>query len=162
MYRPILSIIAAVDEHRGIGKDNTLLWHIPADMKRFRTLTSGHPVIMGRKTYESIGRPLPNRTNIIVTHDPAYTANSCIIAHSLEEAIGEAKKHDQEEIFIIGGAQLYAQAISMADKLYLTLVHKTFDADTFFPDYSRFTHILHEEIHNENGLSFTFRDLSST
>lgn len=156
----MISIIAAIDNQRGIGKQNKLLWRIPADMKRFRKLTNGHPVIMGRKTYESIGKPLPNRVNIIVSRDNAYNVEGCIIAHSVPEAIEKAKEVDTEEVFIIGGAQIYTQALPYADKLYLTLVNSTFDADTFFPVFtSSFTKETFRETGSEGELTYTFVNL---
>lgn len=155
----MISIIAAIGSNRELGKNNKLLWHIPEDMKRFRELTNGHPIIMGRTTYESIGRPLPNRTNIIVTRDPDYKAEGCIVVHSLEEAITEAKKHEEEEIFVIGGGQIYSQAITMADKLYLTKVNGIFDADTFFPDYSDFTRVVSSEKKQDNTYTYEFLEL---
>lgn len=159
MKKPIISLIAALAGNRAIGKDNKLLWHISEDLKRFKRLTSGHPVIMGRKTFESIGKPLPNRTNIIITRDPGYTADGCVVVNSLEKAIEEAKKVEAEELFIIGGAQIFNQSLPIADKLYLTLVEGDFDGDVFFPDYSEFNTIVHQENKKENGFIFTFIDL---
>ena len=157
--KPTISIIAAVDERRGIGKNNQLLWHIPQDLKRFKALTLNHPIIMGRTTFQSIGRPLASRTNIIVTRDKNFRADGCIIAHSLEEAIALAKEKDNKEIFIIGGGQIYEQGIKFADKLYLTLVKGTFDADTFFPDYSKFKKVVYKKEYTYASYSFTFVDL---
>lgn len=127
-----ISIIAAIGPKRELGKNNRLLWHIPEDLKRFKKITNGHTVIMGRKTFESIGKPLPNRTNIIVTRDGNFTAANYLVTHSLNEAIEMAKKHGETEAFIIGGGQIYEQAIGIADKLYLTIVKGDFTADTFF------------------------------
>jgi|SRR3989344_682581 len=138
MDKPIISIICAMDKNRAIGKGNGLLWHIPEDLKHFKNITSGHAIIMGRKTFESIGRPLPNRTNIVVTSDESFIAENCTICHTIDDALIEAKKIEPEEIFIIGGGQIYSQTISLADKLYLTIVEGEFEADTFFPDYSAF------------------------
>ena len=149
-----------MDEGRGIGKDNKLLWRIPDDMKRFRELTMGHPVIMGRKTYESIGRPLPGRTNIIVTRDASYQAAGCKIVHSIEEAIKLAKSLDQEEIFVIGGAQIYKETIGKADKLYLTIVKGIYDADTFFPEYSNFSRVVSKEEREDGKSRFAFLTLT--
>ena len=159
MNKPTLSIIAAIGENRELGKDNKLLWQIPEDMKRFRQLTSGHSIIMGRTTFESIGKPLPNRTNIIVTRDANYHAEGCIITHSLDEAIEVAKKHDEKEIFIIGGGQMYTQAIGIADKLYLTKVKGTFEADTYFPDYAVFKTIISSEKKQDNNYKYEFLEL---
>lgn len=152
----MLSIIAAIGDNRELGKDNKLLWHIPEDLKRFKTLTAGHTVIMGRKTYESIGKPLPNRTNIVITKDNTFTAPGCIITHSLEEAI---KQSSDTETFIIGGASIYQQAIDRADKLYLTKVKGTFDADTYFPDYSRFSTVVSKEEKHDDTYTYTFLEL---
>ncbi len=130
----MISIIAAIGKNNELGKKNKLLWSLPADMKHFKEITSGHAVIMGRKTFESIGRPLPNRRSIVVTRDSKYKKEGVEIAHSLEEALGLFKDTD-EEIFIIGGAEIYKQAMSFADKLYITHVEaEDKDADTFFPE----------------------------
>lgn len=160
MTKPTISIIAAVAEHNVIGKGNRLLWYISPDFKRFKAITSGHPIIMGRKTHESIGKPLPNRTNIIVTRDKEYTKEGCVTAYSLEEALEKAKKVDQEELFIIGGGELYRQALPYADKLYLTLVHAQFDGDVYFPDYSEFKTVLSKEEHESDGYTYTFINLT--
>ena len=154
-----ISIVVAMDEKRGIGKDNKLMWHIPEDLKRFREITSGHPVIMGRKTYESIGRLLPNRTNIIVTRDPNYNVDGAVIVHSLEEALKVASEKDQEEIFVIGGGQIFVQALAVTDKLYLTIVKGDFAADTFFPDYAAFTRVISKEEKDDGDYQYTFLTL---
>jgi len=164
----MISIIAAIGKNRELGKDNKLLWHIPEDFKRFKNLTSGHVVIMGRKTYESLPekfRPLPNRINIVVTRNPNFTTiNQLIVVGSIEEAIESAKakiQNPNNEIFIIGGASIYEQGIKYADKLYLTLVEKEYpDADTFFPDYSQFKKVVSEEKHKDNIYSYRFIELS--
>lgn len=170
-----------MDEKRGIGKNGKIPWHIPEDLKRFRQITSGYPVIMGRKTFESIGRPLPNRTNIVITHSAGLARprlarlKGCIVAYSLEDAIEKARKPEVlrvkhlggvtattprgDELFIIGGGQIYAQAIDLADKLYLTIVEGTYDADTFFPDYSEFTKVISEEKHQSDQYKYTFLDV---
>ena len=126
----MLSIIVAVADNGIIGDQNSLLWHIREDMLRFKRITTGHPVIMGRKTFESIGRPLPNRTNVVVSRQN-IEIDGCIVVHSIEEAITSFS--GEEEIFIIGGAQIYEQALPLADKIYLTLVHRDYDGDTSFP-----------------------------
>lgn len=128
----MVSLIVAIAENGVIGDKNALLWNIKEDMRHFRTITSGHPVVMGRKTFESIGRPLPNRTNVVITRGDS-TFEGCEVAHSLEEAI--AMFPAEEEIFIIGGAQIYAQALPLADKLYLTIVHQEYEGDTSFPEF---------------------------
>ncbi|WP_010133944.1 dihydrofolate reductase [Ochrovirga pacifica] len=126
------TIIAAVGNNNELGKDNDLIWHLPADLKRFKKITSGHHIIMGRNTYESIGKPLPNRTSIIVTRNPNYTAKGCLVTNSLEKAIALAQK--DSNTFVIGGAEIYKQAIHLVDELDICEVHSTFDADTYFPD----------------------------
>lgn len=162
-----ISIIAAIGPNRELGKDNKLLWHIQEDLARFKKLTQGHAVIMGRKTYESIGKPLPNRTNIIITRDPTFQASNCLIFHSFEDVIKFIKKpttnHQslitKNEVFIIGGGQVYQQAFPYADKLYLTLVEGKYDADTFFPDYSTFRRVIHREMRTSNDYTYTFLEI---
>lgn len=130
----IISIISAIAQNYVIGDKNRLLWHLPADMQHFREMTMGKPVIMGRKTFESIGKPLPGRENIIVTGETNYKPKGCKIAHSIDEAINLVK--DQKEVMIIGGASLYKQMLPRADKLYLTLVHQEFTGDAYFPKFN--------------------------
>ena len=133
----MFNIIAVIGKNRAIGKKNKLLWHLPHDLKRFKKITFGHPVIMGRITYESLGKPLPGRTNIVVTRNKDFKAPGCLVFDSLGKAISFAKNKDKE-VFIIGGGKIYEQGIKIADKLYLTLVEDSPEADTFFPDYSGF------------------------
>jgi dihydrofolate reductase len=130
----MISIIAAIGENRELGKDNNLLWHLPNDMKRFKNLTTGHTVIMGRKTFESLPKgALPNRKNVVITKNKDACYDNCLVYNSLEEAIRDLDETD--ELFIIGGASIYGQSIKYADKLYITSVHHTFkNADTFFPE----------------------------
>ncbi len=129
---PRVSIIVAMDRGRVIGKNNRLPWHISEDLKRFKTLTMGHPIIMGRKTFESIGRVLPGRTHIVLTRQAPYSAPAGVkTANSLEVAIALAK--DEEEVFVIGGREIYEQALRIAQRLYVTQVEGSFDGDTFFP-----------------------------
>jgi dihydrofolate reductase len=215
MKKPIISIIAAIGANRELGKDNKLLWHIPEDLKRFKKLTEGHAVIMGRKTFESLGKPLLKRINIVVTRDikklKLKTQNSklqfkdqnLIFCDSLEKAIKTAKSllntkytsitqvcnlsysvythliHffssdelqtgvrwvylilNTDEIFIIGGGEIYRQALPLADKLYLTIVDaECHEADTFFPDYSDFKKIISEENHQDGNYSYRFVELT--
>lgn len=127
-----ISIIVAVAENQVIGFDNHLLWHISEDLKRFKCLTLGHHVIMGRKTYESVGKPLPGRINIVVSRQENLTVEGCLVAKSLEEALELAKQ--DSELFIIGGGDIYKQALPIADKIYFTRVHAGFPGDTFFPE----------------------------
>jgi len=129
-----LSLIAALSSNRVIGVDNRMPWHLSADLKRFKSITWGKPLLMGRKTHESIGRPLPGRLNIVLTRDPDYCAVGCSVAHSLEEAMALAG--DADELMIVGGASLYERFLSEADRLYLTLIERVFDGDTYFPAFS--------------------------
>jgi dihydrofolate reductase len=129
----ILSLIAGIGKNNELGKGNELLWNLPIDMKHFRDTTSGHPVIMGRKTFESIGRPLPNRRNIVITRDMSYAQEGVEVVHSLVEAIDLFRYDVNDEVFVIGGAEIYKQAIDHADRLYITYVDSAFDADAFFP-----------------------------
>lgn len=131
----IISLIVAMDRKRGIGVEGRLPWRLPADLKRFRELTMGHHLIVGRKTFESIGRPLPGRQTIIVTRDRTYQAAGCFITHSVEEAIALAQARGETEVFICGGAEIYAQSLPSADRLYPTLVEAEVAADTFFPEW---------------------------
>lgn len=163
----IISAIAAIDEKRGLGKNNDLLFRFPEDSKRVREKTAGHPLVMGRRTYESIGRPLPNRTNIVITRDQNYSVSGIVVVHSLEDAIKIAKeteepKETQEtegEIFIFGGGEIFKEALPQTDRLYLTVVEGDYGADTFFPDYSEFKHVLKEEKGEDGGYKYTFLDL---
>lgn len=125
-----------MDEERGIGVEGRLPWHLPADLKRFKSLTMGHHLIMGRKTYESIGTPLPGRTMIIVTRNPNYQPDGCMVARSLETAIEFARMDLENEVFVIGGGDLFEQAINLADRIYLSQVHATLPADVYFPEFS--------------------------
>ncbi|NOX86225.1 MAG: dihydrofolate reductase [Chlorobi bacterium] len=130
-----ISIIVAIAANNAIGKDNDLLWHISRDLKRFKELTNGHYIVMGKKTYFSLPkRPLPNRTNMVITDVPGEQIDDCLMAYSIEDAIG--KMDPEKENFIIGGGSIYRQFLPYADKLYLTRVHKDFEADTFFPEIS--------------------------
>ena len=154
---PRINIIAALQKNdRAIGKNNDLLVRISDDLKRFKALTTGHPIIMGRKTFASIGRALPNRTNIIITRSPVFTAEGCIIVHSLEEALEKAREVDQEEIFIIGGGEIYTQAFPQTDRLYLTLVDSNEVGNIFFPEYSEFTKEISREDHPEHTPSYAY------
>jgi len=131
----MITIIAAVAKNNALGKDNKLIWHLPADLKRFKKVTANHHVIMGRKTFESLGKPLPNRTNIIVTRNTNFSAENCIVVNSLQQALKSVK--NDESPFILGGAEIYKQAIKIADKLDITFVHHQFEADVFFPEIDK-------------------------
>ena len=125
-------MIAAIAENNALGKNNDLLWHLPIDFKRFKSITSGHHIIMGRKTFESFPKPLPNRTHVIITRKKEYKAEGCIIVDSLTKAIAACPK--EQDIYIIGGGEIYNLGISVADQLDITRVHSTFEADTYFPE----------------------------
>lgn len=141
----ILSLIAAIGKNNELGKDNQLLWKLPDDFKHFKDITSGHTVIMGRKTFASIGRPLPNRRNIVITRDTTFTNDGIEVVHSLEDALELVQ--NENEVFVIGGAQIYNEALPYANKLYMTHIDGTFDADTFFPVIDRAWQQISEEKH---------------
>lgn len=152
-----VSLVAAIGATtRAIGKENKLVWHLPEDLKYFKTLTTGHAVIMGRKTYESIGKPLPNRTNIVVTRTATYKAEGCKVVTSLEDALKYARaltNSGASEVFVIGGADIYTQALPLADRLYLTLVDDPGEgADVFFPEYEK---LFKKVVATEDGVSGT-------
>lgn len=156
----VISLIAAIGKNNELGKGNTLLWKLPADQKYFKEKTSGHPVIMGRKTFESIGKPLPNRRNIVITRDTNYSREGIEIAHSLSDAL-EMLKNTKEEIFVIGGAEIYKQTFPIADKLYVTHIDAgDKEADAFFPEIIPvvWNEISHQEHmpDNKNPLKYTF------
>ncbi len=150
----MISIIVAIAKNGVIGDKNTLLWHLREDMIHFRTITSGHPVVMGRKTYDSIGRPLPKRTNVVITRDTELQIEGCTMAHSLTEAV--EMFDSSEEVFIIGGAQIYNQAMPIADRLYLTIIDKEYEGDSSFPeiDYNSWRQISCEKF--ERGEEFEY------
>lgn len=127
----MLSVIVAIDENNLMGSNNDLPWHLPNDLKRFKQITTGHTIIMGRKTYESIGRPLPNRKNIIITRNKNFNAEGCIVIHSWEEIRQYIEEED--EVFLIGGADLIKQKLHQVDRIYLTVIHETFNGDIYFP-----------------------------
>ncbi|MFH0943006.1 MAG: dihydrofolate reductase [Candidatus Beckwithbacteria bacterium] len=170
-----VSLIVAHDNKLGIGANNRLLWNITKDLDRFRQITLGHPVIMGRKTFQSIGRPLPDRTNIIITRTQPSVPHSVHsvpdrhsdpernvkITHSLKEAIVLAKSIDKTEIFIIGGGEIYRQAMAenLVDRLYITHVQGDFQADTFFPSYSHFKTLISKTSDSENQYQFEYKVL---
>lgn len=152
-----ISIISAIaKKNRAIGKNNQLLWDIPEDLAHFRRVTSGHPVIMGQNTLNSIGRPLPNRLNLVLNNIEHVSNIGCETFASIPDAIKRAKEVDNEEIFIIGGGMIYKQTIDLADRLYLTLIDGEYDADTFFPDYSTFKKVVSEEPGESNGYKYKF------
>ncbi len=153
----MIAIIVAIADNMAIGKNNDLLWHIPGDLKRFKRITSGHPVIMGKRTFESLPRrPLPNRRNIVITDIAGERIEGCDMAYSIEEAI--ALCDPNEENFIIGGASVYRQFLPHADRLYLTRVHQSFDGDVFFPeiDFSHWTIISKEDCNGDEINDFAW------
>ncbi len=157
-----IGIIAAIGKYdNALGKNGDLIWRLSGDLKRFKNLTMGHPIIMGRKTFESIGKVLPGRTNIVITRNPQYSAKGVLTASSLDEAIGKAKEKDDQEIFIIGGEEIFNQALPITDKLYLTLVDDHAEgADVFFPSHkAEFTKKTFEEDGDEQGVHYTWVDL---
>ena len=151
-----LSLIVAVAKNRVIGINNTLPWHLPEDLKRFRALTTGHRIVMGRKTYESLGRLLPGRTTVIVTRNKDYKIAGALVASSLEQAL-EICKNDTE-VFLIGGAELYVDGLKLADKLYITEVDLDVAGDAFLPEFnlSDWTETLREKLVSEKGLNFEY------
>jgi dihydrofolate reductase len=162
---PEVIAIAAIGKSRVLGEGNELVWHIPDDLKRFKAETLGHPMILGRKTFESIlgylGKPLPGRTNIVVTRDTAWKYEGVVTAHSIEEAVSLAKALDQEKVFIGGGAQIYAAALPYTDVLMLTLIDDDKPGDAFFPPYElEFTRERFREDREHNGLKYTWIDLA--
>lgn len=160
MSTPRVSIISAIaSKDRAIGKNNALLWHIPEDFKHFKDLTSGHAIIMGENTFNSIGKALPGRTNIVLSMTPDFAPEDCLVVRSIDEALSVAKEYESEEIFICGGASIYKQMIPYADRLYLTLVEGEYVADTFFPEYSDFTKVVSEEKIDNGKYIFTFVEL---
>jgi len=177
-----ISIIVAMAENRVIGNKGEIPWNIPGEQKRVKEITTPHPLIMGRKTHEAIGRVLPGRLNIVVTSDQKYEVEGGVVAHSLDEALGIAKKVEQEriivipakagiqildrveddvelEIFIFGGGKLYEQAIPLVDRLYLTIVHKNVEGDAYFPEYSEFIKEISREEKEYEGLKYTYLTL---
>jgi len=158
----IVSAIAAMSKNRVIGVENDLPWHLPADMKYFMRTTRGHHVIMGRKTFESMGVPLKNRTNIVITRDAFYTASGILVAHSLHEALQIAETNDQEEVFIIGGAEIYKLSLPVLDKIYLTEIDLVVKGgDAFFPQFESPSWKIVKEEKNEpderNHYTYTFK-----
>ena len=154
------TIVVAMGRNREIGKENQLLWHLPKDLKHFKEITSNHPIIMGRKTYESIGKPLPNRTNIVISRKTDWFEEGILIVGSIKEAIKFAKKID-ENIFIIGGGNIYEQTIDLADQLEITWVDATLEADTYFPkidekNWRKTDEICHEK-DEKNQFNFCFQ-----
>lgn len=156
-----IAIVVAISENNGIGKDNQLLWHLPADLKHFKEITTGHAIIMGRKTFDSIGKPLPNRRNIVVTRNKDLKIENVEVVNQLGDAISLCT--DEKDVFIIGGAEIYKQALSLCNQIYLTRVHENFEADVFFPEINASewneTEKITFEPDEKNKLAFTFSTL---
>ena len=156
----IVSAIVAISNNRVIGKENDIPWYLPADLKYFKKITLNHHIVMGRKTYQSIGKPLPKRTNIILTRDPFFVSTGCLVVHSLNQALEIAFDHDEEEVFIIGGGQIYELALAGLDKVYLTEVDIDVEGEVKFPELpadewkeiSSEVHLSDEK--NEHGYTF--------
>ena len=159
----IISLLVAMDEKRGIGKAGKLPWRLSSDLQRFKALTMGHHIVAGRKTFESIGRPLPGRRTVVVTRNPSLKPEGCLIAGSVNEAIAIARANGENEAFVIGGGDIYAQALDVADRIYLTQVHAEVDADTFFPELDRASWVEKESAYQpadeKNEHASTFRTL---
>ena len=159
----VISLIVAMDEQRGIGLNNRLPWHLSSDLKRFKALTMGHHILMGRKTFESINRSLPGRTMIVVTRQADYRPDGCLVVSSLQDGLELADSQGESEVFIIGGGQIFAQAIKAADRIYLTLVHTIAGCDVFFPAYDeapwQLTDITRQGASAQDDFDFTFKTL---
>lgn len=165
----IVSLIVAMEEIGGIGRENRVPWHLSTDLRQFKKLTLGHHLIMGRKTYESIGRPLPGRITIVVTRNPDYSVSNCpassqvecLIVHSLEAALQLAAEKGEEEAFIIGGGEIFAQSLAIADRIYLTQVHTQGKMDVFFPPFDEQAWVVQESFYQpadeKNEFPFTFK-----
>lgn len=153
----MISLLVAHDLNRVIGVNNDLPWHIPEELAYFKKVSMGKAMIMGRKTYESIGRPLPGRLNVIITRNEEYTAEGAVIVHDLQEAIEKAKSFS-DEIMIIGGAEIFRLAIGIADRLYITLIQNHFEGDTFFPSYGSEWHLVStsEDHFSKEGIPYTY------
>ena len=157
----IISLIVAMDEKRGIGKAGKLPWRLSSDLKRFRELTMGHHIIVGRKTFESIGKALPGRQMIVVTHNASFKPDGCLVTGSVQAALDLAQERGETEVFVIGGAEIYTQTLEEANRVYLTQVHAEVDADTFFPELKHDswteTQSAFQPAGDKNQYAFTFK-----
>lgn len=144
----MISFIVAMDKNRLIGKNNQLPWHLPGDLAFFKQVTMGHPIIMGRKTFESIGKVLPGRENIIVTRDKDYNIEGCTVIHSVEE-IKKIEQDKNDELFVIGGAEIFKETFEIVDRLYITLIDEEFEGDTYFPEFNKNDWVI---VSNEKGI----------
>jgi dihydrofolate reductase len=150
----MICAILAMSQNRVIAREGRLPWDLPEDLAFFKKMTLEHPVIMGRKTYESMGQALPNRVNIVISRDKNYTLSDALTTLSLDTAIKLAKEKEKNEVFIIGGASIYAQALPLADKLYITKIKGVYEGDTYFPDYAEFKTVLSEKKSTDGNLVF--------
>jgi dihydrofolate reductase len=157
-----ISLIVAMASNRAIGLNNQMPWHLSADLKRFKQITMGHPIIMGRLTFEAIGKPLPGRTNIIVSRNPSYQQEACVVVDSIEAAINHGCQLD-DEVFVVGGSTMYEATLPMANSLYITQINQDFEGDTFFPDFDRglWTEVEREDVMDDTNVSFTYSFLKS-
>lgn len=157
----LISAIAAISSNRVIGKDNQIPWYLPADFRFFKQTTLNHHILMGRKNYQAIGKPLPKRTNVVITRDPFFVSTGCVVVHSIEAAIQVAHENGEDEAFIIGGGQIYEQAMPFVDKIYLTEIELEVDGDVFFPELDPNIWIVESEEYHEpdekNAFAFTIR-----
>ncbi|MCX7095953.1 MAG: dihydrofolate reductase [Methylobacter sp.] len=151
-----ISLIVAMASNRAIGLNNQIPWHLSADLKKFKKITMGAPILMGRKTYESIGRPLPGRSNIIISRNPEYRQAGCLVFNDIEQALESCRDH--AEIFVIGGSDFYRSMLAVADTLYLTQIHREFPGDTFFPelDASQWIEVEREDIQDDPDVAFSY------
>ena len=151
-----LSLIVAMASNRTIGLNNQMPWHLSADLKKFKKITMGQPIIMGRKTFESVGRPLPGRQNIIISRNPDYQQESCLVFNDLDSALQSCASND--EVFVIGGATLYAATLARADRLYITEIQQAFAGDTWFPEInpSEWQVVTREDINNDSSVDFNY------
>jgi len=151
-----LSLIVAMATNHTIGLNNKMPWHLSADLKKFKQITMGHPIIMGRKTFESIGRPLPGRQNIIISRNPHYEQQACLVFNNLDSALLSCTEAD--EVFVIGGATLYAATLARADRLYITKIQQAFDGDTWFPeiDLQQWQEVARKDINDDTCVDFSY------
>lgn len=149
----MITLIAACSSNRVIGKDNQLIWKVPGDLKRFKELTTGHPILMGRKTFDSIGRPLPNRTNIVITRDKNWKHEGCLVYNNFEDVLSLFEK---QNLFVIGGGEIYKKLIGLADKIELTLIKKDFEGDAFFPEIDSNWTVENIENHSCDEFEFSY------
>jgi dihydrofolate reductase len=157
-----ISLIVAMSSNRTIGLNNQMPWHLSADLKRFKQITMGHPIVMGRLTFEAIGKALPGRTNIIVSRNPSYQQEACVVVDSIKAAINHGCRLD-DEVFVVGGSTLYKATLPMANSLYITQINQDFDGDTFFPDFDRnlWAEVEREDVLDDPNVSFTYSFLKS-